>query len=100
MSHDDFQPPDQPEPDYDALWDSWFEAKEKNGYAVLTRDEWHTKLDEASTLAYAEGRAEEREELKSLLAWAYGKLAYRSFAEMDDCLRMDELKLLLMGAPV
>jgi hypothetical protein len=31
-----------------------------------------------------------------LLGWAYGKLAYRSFSEMDDCLAMDEIKLILM----
>ena len=33
--------------------------------------------------------------LTGLVRWAYAKLAYRSFADMDDCLKMDEMKLLL-----
>lgn len=32
-----------------------------------------------------------------LLAWAYSKLAYRSFDSMEDALAMDEIKLILMG---
>ena len=35
--------------------------------------------------------------LTNLLSWAYGKLAYRSFDNMDDALKMDEIKLILMG---
>jgi hypothetical protein len=31
--------------------------------------------------------------LERLLAWAYGKLAYRTFSGMDDCIAMDEIKL-------
>jgi hypothetical protein len=38
------------------------------------------------------------EEDKELLAWAYSKLAYRSFSDMDDCLKMDQIKLMFMGA--
>jgi hypothetical protein len=34
--------------------------------------------------------------LESLLAWAYGKLTYRSFDNMDDALKMDEIKLIFM----
>ena len=37
----------------------------------------------------------EIQRLTELLVWAYGKLAYRSFRDMDDCLKMDEIKLLL-----
>jgi hypothetical protein len=44
------------------------------------------------------GAAMSQEELIALLAWAYGKLAYRSFSDLDDCLKMDEIRLLLMGA--
>lgn len=39
--------------------------------------------------------AAEIQRLTQLLGWAYGKLAYRSFSDMDDCLKMDEIKLLL-----
>jgi len=49
--------------------------------------------------AYADGRKDEREEMLRLIGWAYSKLAYRSFDNMDDALMMDEMKLLLMGAP-
>jgi hypothetical protein len=57
-----FQPPDLPEPDHDALWDAWFDKQKKNGMAVLTRSEWHERLDEAARDAYAEGRNDERED--------------------------------------
>lgn len=33
--------------------------------------------------------------LTGLLSWAYGKLVYRSFDNLDDALKMDEIKLLL-----
>lgn len=33
-----------------------------------------------------------------LLCWAYSKLLYRSFDNMDDALAMDEIKLLLTGS--
>jgi len=39
--------------------------------------------------------AAEIHRLTELVRWAYSKLAYRSFSEMDDCLKMDEMKLLL-----
>jgi hypothetical protein len=58
----DFQPPDLPEPDHDALWDAWFDKQEKNGCAVLTRSEWHERLDEAARDGYAEGRSDQAEE--------------------------------------
>ena len=64
----EFQPADTPEPDHDALWDSWFEQQEKNGYAVISRDEWHAKLDEAARDGYAEGRKDERDEWAPVLA--------------------------------
>lgn len=95
----EFQPPDTPEEDIDAKWDAWFDQQEKNGYAVISRDEWKEKLDEAATDGYAEGRKDQLEDMTALIGWAYGKLAYRSFADMDDCLRMDEMKLILMDAP-
>jgi flagellar biosynthesis/type III secretory pathway protein FliH len=53
-------------------------------------------FDDGANEAYAEGRREERAELEPLLAWAYGKLAYRSFDNIDDALKMDEIKLLLL----
>ena len=34
--------------------------------------------------------------LETLLGWAYGKLADRSFSKMDDCLKLHELKLYFM----
>ena len=33
--------------------------------------------------------------LQELVRWAYSKLVYRSFESMEDCLKMDEMKLLL-----
>jgi len=36
-------------------------------------------------------------ELVELLTWAYTKLHYRSFDSMEDALKLDEIKLLLMG---
>ena len=58
----EFQPPDPPEPDYDTLADEMFDRYEKCGYAVISRDEWKSKLDDAATDGYAEGRSDEREE--------------------------------------
>lgn len=93
-----FQPPDPPEPDYDAMWEAWFDQQEKNGYAVLSRDDWNAKLDEAASIGYSEGRKDALEEEKQLLAWAYRKLLPYSFAKQEDALAMDEIKLILMGA--
>lgn len=45
-------------------------------------------------------READREETQRLLSWAYSKLVYRSFDSLDDALVMDEIKLILMGAPV
>src|SRR5574341_2152533 len=53
----------------------WFEQQEKNGYAVISRDEWRAKLDDAAQDGYAEGRKDEREatvsEFAALLPGAY-----------------------------
>lgn len=38
---------------------------------------------------------EEVKRLQELLAWAYSKLHYRSFVELEDALMLDEIKLLL-----
>jgi hypothetical protein len=92
-----FQPPDPPEPDYDALWESWFDQQEKNGYAVLSRDEWKSRLNEAATDAYAEGRSDQREDDMRLLNWAYSKLQHMHFAKQEDALAMDEIKLMQWG---
>lgn len=62
MSHDNFQPPDPEEEPEDDKWERWFAEKEKNGYAVLSRDEWSQRLDEVATDGYAEGRKDQREE--------------------------------------
>lgn len=45
--------------------------------------------------AYAEGRADQLEDDKRLLSWAYRKLMPYSFSKQEDALAMDELKLLL-----
>jgi hypothetical protein len=55
-----FQPPDPPEPDYDAMRDAEYDRYEKLGYAIISRDEWRAKLDEAARDGYAEGRKDER----------------------------------------
>ncbi len=55
-------------------------------------------IDALQQAAYAEGRADQLEDDRRLLAWAYSKLVYRSFDSMDDALAMDEIKLILMGA--
>jgi hypothetical protein len=57
----EFQPPDREEEPEDDKWERWFAQQEKNGYAVISRDEWRAKLDEAATDGYAEGRKDERE---------------------------------------
>ncbi len=63
----DFQPADPPEEDIDAKWDAWFAQQEKNGYAVISRDEWKEKLNTAAYDGYAEGRKDQREELAALI---------------------------------
>jgi len=52
--------------------------------------------EEALINAYAEGRKDERAENMRLLCWAYSKLVYRSFDNMEDALAMDEIKLMTM----
>jgi hypothetical protein len=39
--------------------------------------------------------AAEIHRLQELVRWAYSKLVYLSFESMDDCLKMEEMKLLL-----
>ena len=51
-----------------------------------------TTLEEA----YAEGRADQLEDDRRLLAWAYRKLSPYSFSKQEDALAMDEIKLMLM----
>lgn len=97
MSHDNFQPPDPPEPDYDSMADAWLLEKERHGYLVLTRDEFNQRLDSHATDAYAEGRKDEREDNLKRLAWAYRKLMPYSFSKQEDALVMDEIKLMLEG---
>lgn len=48
--------------------------------------------------AYAEGRKDEREELLALIGWAYSKLHQQNYAKQEDALRLDEMKLILIGA--
>jgi hypothetical protein len=90
----EFQPPDRDD-DIDAKWDAWFDRQEKNGMAVISREDWKRRLDDAATDGYAEGRSDESAELLPLLTWAYSKLVYRSFDNMDDALMMDRINLLL-----
>lgn len=48
--------------------------------------------------AYAEGRNDQLDDERRLLAWAYSKLSAYSFSKQEDALAMDEIKLMLMGA--
>lgn len=67
----EFQPPDHEE-DIDSKWDRWFEQQERCGYAVISREEWRKKLDEAARDGYAEGRIDEVEQIaKDLLPGTY-----------------------------
>jgi hypothetical protein len=52
--------------DYDEQLDAWFDQQRKNGMAVLPRDEWRAKLDDAESIGYGKGRADERDEAKPL----------------------------------
>lgn len=54
----------------------------------------HSALNDA----YANGRADEREDNLRLLAWAHAKLLHVSWSKQEDALAMDEIKLMLMGA--
>jgi hypothetical protein len=66
----EFQPPDPQEEPADDKWDRWFAQQEKNGYAVLSHDEWGARLDEAARDGYAEGRKDESEQLVAApVAW-------------------------------
>ena len=52
-------------------WERWFADKSRNGYAVISREEWRELLDKAQRDAYAEGRndamAEERDRCLRIL---------------------------------
>lgn len=58
-----------------------------------------SSVEPALTNAYAEGRADEREQWADLLAWAYAKLHRCEFNNQDDALNLDRMKLMLTGAP-
>lgn len=58
------------EPDDEKL-EHWFAEKERNGYAVLSLDEWKAKLDDAASDGYAEGRSDQIEEFAALLPGPY-----------------------------
>ncbi len=94
----EFQPPDIEEEPEDDKWERWFDQQEKNGYAVISRDDWTARLNEAATDGYAEGRKDEREDMVRLLAWANAKLQHVSWTKQEDAIAMDEIKLILMGA--
>ena len=67
----EFQPPDVEE-DRDAMAEAWLEQKERDGYLVMTRDEFNERLDSHATDAYAEGRVDEAEDIaKELLPGPY-----------------------------
>ena len=55
-------------------------------------------IDALQQAAYAEGRADQLEDDRRLLAWAYSKLVYRSFDSINDALAMDDIKFIVMGA--
>ena len=55
------------------------------------------KLPATTEDAYAEGRSDQFEDDRRLLAWAYAKLMPYSFSKQEDALAMDEIKLMLMG---
>jgi hypothetical protein len=71
----EFQPPDQEEEPEDDKWERYFAEKEKNGYVVLSRDEWNARIDEACRDAYAAGRDDQRredmQEFAAILPGAY-----------------------------
>ena len=90
----DFQPADPPEEDIDSKWDRWFDEQEKGGMAVLSREDWKSKLDDARE----EGRQDAQADSHRLISWAYGKLQHIAFTKQEDALALDEMKLMLMGA--
>jgi hypothetical protein len=47
--------------------------------------------------AYAEGRADQLDDDRRLLGWAYGKLARIEWTKQEDALAMDEIKLILLA---
>ncbi len=74
-----FQPEDPPDVEPD--WDEIFDRYEKNGYAVIDREEWKQRLDDAATDGYAEGRSDEREEWAPVLAALQPILRFNSSEE-------------------
>lgn len=73
------------------------EFQPPDGYTSEDIAEFENVLPPTPELAYAEGRADQLEDDTRLLSWAYSKLVYRSFDNLDDALKMDEIKLLLTG---
>jgi hypothetical protein len=86
----------QPEEDRDDQWNRWFDQQKHNDMVVVvSRDELKDRLDRECSDAYAQGRSDQLDDDKDLLRWAYSKLVYRSFNNMDDALQMDRINLLL-----
>ena len=54
--------------------------------------------DDAQNDAYAEGRKDQLDDDRRLLAWAYSKLHRVEFSKLEDALALDEIKLIL-GVP-
>lgn len=82
-------------------------AQSEEGSASITaRNAWNAravlaKMQEESMQinAYSAGRQDEREELARFLGWAYGKLSRFSYSKQEDALMLDEINLILLGAP-
>jgi len=70
----------------------------------MTVDQHHEAMEAQAALeraqgdAYAEGRADQRDDDMRLLAFAYRKLSPYMMSNQEDALLLDELKLILMGA--
>jgi hypothetical protein len=54
-----------------------------------------TGVDALLSAAYEDGRADEHDDCKALIAWAYGKLYHINFTKQEDALMLDRMKLLL-----
>lgn len=75
-----------------------FGAPEPDGFETPNHPDFpagRTFADRALWKAYSEGRDDQLEEDKRLLAWAYRKLMPYSFSKQEDALAMDEIKLIL-----
>ena len=54
------------------------------------------KADVVTYMQIANETVAERDALLDLVHWSYGKLSILVFSKMDDALKLDEMKLLLM----